>query len=255
MSSLILNQDVGDITAAVSPEALEERDVALVGASFITEVTSHEQLEMAVDALRPLVALGKACEKARQALKGPVLDIGRKIDGVAQDYIRPVSLEIDRIKRLSAVFHAAEEKKRQAALEEERRIRAEMEKEAEEKRREIAAQALRDAEAAKSLDQVIQIEAKAEEAAKVVTQATAEAQADLIPMAPAPTVVGAKGSGVSAAKTWKFEILDLRLLAEKHPDLVDIVPRGRAIQDRLRAGTTNIEGLRCWEETEIRVRA
>ena len=46
MSSLILNQDVGNITAAVSPEALEERDVALVGASFITEVTSHEQLPM-----------------------------------------------------------------------------------------------------------------------------------------------------------------------------------------------------------------
>lgn len=255
MSSLTLSQDLQEITASVSPEALEEREIALTGASFITEVTSHEELEAAVDALRPLMAIGKACEKARQALKGPVLDVGRKIDGVAQEYIRPVTLEIDRIKRLSAVFHAAEEKKRQAALEEERRIRLEMEREAEEKRRAIAEQALRDAEAAKSLDQVVKIEAKAEEAAKEVSQSTLQAQADLIPLAPPPTVVGAKGSGVSAAKTWKFEILDLKLLAEKHPDLVDIVPRGRAIQDRLRSGTTTIEGLRCWQETDIRVRA
>jgi hypothetical protein len=255
VNSLTLSQDLKAITAGVSPEAVEERDVALVGASFITEVTSHEQLELSVDALKPLVAMGKACEKARQEIKGPILEVGRKVDAVAQEFIRPVSLEIDRIKRLCAVFHAAEEKKRQAALEEERRIRLEMEREAEEKRRAIAAQALRDAEAAKSLDEVVKIEAQAEQAAKEVILRAAVAQADLIPMAPPSTIVGAKGSGVSAAKNWKYEILDLNLLAEKHPDLVDIVPRGRAIHDRLRAGTTTIEGLWCWQETDIRVRA
>ena len=60
--------------------------------------------------------------------------------------------------------------------------------------------------------------------------------------------------GIPRAEVPRFVLMDIRELAFHRPDLVNIEPNGDAIVREIRAGNTNIKGLRCWVETVAGVR-
>ena len=48
----------------------------------------------------------------------------------------------------------------------------------------------------------------------------------------------------------RFEVIDIRLLAFHHPDLVNVEPNSEAIEMEIRRGHTHIKGLHCWMDTK-----
>lgn len=97
MTPIILSQEIAAIPSATI-SSIEHRDSILALAKPITEVRTHEQLELAVKVLSDLAKITKETETARKAIKEPVLALGKAIDKVAADHVASVERESNRLK-------------------------------------------------------------------------------------------------------------------------------------------------------------
>ncbi len=77
--------------------ALLEREEVVTASKQITGVSSQEELEQAVSALRDLTGLEKVTESGRTKEKRPFLDFSKLIDSFAAKFIAPVTEEKARI--------------------------------------------------------------------------------------------------------------------------------------------------------------
>ena len=109
---------------SISKIALAERDEALGCAALIGKVESGPQNDVAVKAHISLKRVSAAFEKARKALKEPLIEAGRQLDRTVATELVEVEKEIGRLANLTAAF----------AMEERRRIAEEQEAQ----RRELA---------------------------------------------------------------------------------------------------------------------
>jgi len=109
---------------AFSSSALVERDEALDRAALIGKVETGPQNDVAVKAHIGLKRVSAAFEKARKALKEPIIEAGRQLDRTVATELVEVEKEIGRLANLTAAF----------AMEERRRIAEEQEAQ----RRELA---------------------------------------------------------------------------------------------------------------------
>jgi membrane protein involved in colicin uptake len=200
-----------------------------------------------------------------------VLDIGRKIDGAAEEFCRDLIAEEKRLTGLLTSYQIEQqriareaEQKRQAELarqqEEERKRQAEIDRKAREaeQARLAAERAERDAKTAEARAKAQQ-EAKeaADKAAALAAQKEKEQaaakleQAELM-RAPAPTAP--KAAGTSVSQPWVFEVTDAKALHAARPELVDLVVRRNDIITRIRQGEREIPGLRIYQDTRVTVR-
>lgn len=119
----------------ITPDAYQLRKEALDGARPIARVDNAEQQLEAVGALRRLKEIRSGMEASRKAVKAPVLELGRKIDSIAADFLLECHRQEGRIQglinhyqRKQAEARAAEELK----LQQEVRTAAQLRQEAKE---------------------------------------------------------------------------------------------------------------------------
>jgi hypothetical protein len=194
----------------MAPTARQAKNTALCLAMEIEVVNSPATQERAVEAQSALRGLISQVEKSRTEVKKPVLDLGKKIDAAAKDFIEKVKAEELRIAGLIGDFQAAELAKAQSA------------------------NALRNSE-------LTQLEQARE--AELATATTLEDRerihaeyTDAIANLP-PEVAPARAEGQRVTPDWEFEVTDPHLLARMHPHLVTIEPKRREIKEALKAGT------------------
>lgn len=273
MSELLQVARLAEVEVAILPKSIERRDELLADSSAVTAIMDDASQAAAVAVLRSLKALVKETEDSRKAVKAPVLDIGRTIDGIAEKFIGGVEREVV---RLNGLISHHQERLRKSAEEAERQRQAELKRQAdEEQRRERERQRI-EAEAAAAVEAArVAAEAEflsgdsesarlADEAARkadeeqarlqLAEQARRQAEADRLRTlaTPAPRVVKPKGMAVS--EVWRFEVTDLNALLAARRDLVRVEANREAINDALRRGAREIPGLRIWSETQAKVR-
>lgn len=251
MNALLVT-GVPSVSVAINGDAVQHKADALAEASSITQVSDALTFEVASSTARALQGIIKTVEKSRADVKAPVLDLGKRIDATARDFVAPVELEFARINRLINDYQREQlriaEEARRKAEQEAARLRAEQERQAAEarKREEDARRAAETAVTAAQL-------AEAEKAHAAAKQEAAQAIAPVfvVPLIFAPPTA----SGVSVRKEWAFEITDLDALAKNRPELVTIAPKRAEIAARVRSGERDIPGCRIFEDIKTTVRA
>jgi len=134
----------------ITPDAFKLREKALALAKPIQKVVTEQDQVTAVAALRELKAIRTGMESTRKAVKAPVLDLSKKIDNIAGDFVAEVEAEELRLqgminhhqrKLLDAQRDEQERLQHEAQAAEELKRKAEREKDPE-KKAELEAQAL-----------------------------------------------------------------------------------------------------------------
>ena len=268
--SAITTQGVTGVTIAIEPEFYALRSSALAESETVQAVTSPLAQRFAVESLRSLRALAKQVEDSRQAVKAPVLDLGKRIDATAKAAVETLSAEIDRITGLLNAYESEQrridaEAEAKRLAEERERQRIEAERTAVIERERLAAEkAQRDAEAAARNASTAAERAKAQQEAQAVRevqriaelkrQAEQEA-AKLAAIAAAPVVMAApKPEGMRVNTPWTFDVLDAAALYKARPELCNITPKRAEILTLIRAGSREIPGLAIRQEVNVTTR-
>lgn len=219
----------------LEPEAVEKRDAVIVAARAITNVSDPFEAEAAADALRAVSDLAKQAEANRKIVKEPVLELGRKIDGIAKGYANDLDVEKARLSRLLGEFQAVERTKAEAA------------------QRAAAAEARRMAEEAERASAEVELTTNADEAERAKQAAAAAEAAAVTARVAVAAAAPVKPCGVAVREVWKFEVTDLAALYKARPDLCVIEPNGPLIRETVKVNQS-IPGLRIWKEAGASIR-
>lgn len=84
-------------TIAIAPEATSMRDTIIEAARRVVAVTDQDSCDIAQARLKGLAAIRNSVEASRTEVKKPVLELGRKIDGLAKDFVADVITEEARL--------------------------------------------------------------------------------------------------------------------------------------------------------------
>ncbi len=218
----------------LTPTAVSQRDRLLAESSFIMSVCDAMDADAATALLRDITAQIKICESTRTEIKGPVLELSRKIDGTAKDFAAPLEAEKARLSRIIGAWQQAEREKVEKA---QREAAAEARRIAQEEAKKIAAAEIE--HGANSAE----AQAAQEKAADKVAEARV-AVANVAPVQPA---------GTSVKKTWKFEVTDIKALAAAHPELVVVTANTAAINAIIKTNQS-LPGLRIWQDVQTIIR-
>lgn len=243
----------GSVTVTIPGSAISHRTAALEEASSVTAVTDGLTLEVAGQVARALQGIIKGVEKTRTEVKAPVLDLGKKIDSTAKDFLAPVQVEFERVSGLINRYQReqirlAEEARKKAEAEAARKREEQERQEAEARRKEEEAR--KAAEVAVTEEQHTAAVQQAEEAKQQAESIAAAPVAVVVPVAVAPVV-----SGVSARKEWTFEVESIERLYAVNPHLCNVTPKRAEIQTLVRAGARQIPGLRIFEDIKTGIRS
>lgn len=268
-ASIILS-GVNSVSVTIGTDAYTARQNAIDDARMVKVVRDAFGQEQGVSALKSIKALTGSIEKARKEVKAPVLDLGRRIDSIAAEFVAELEAEAKRIQGLLTGYEIEQRRiaaEAQAKREAEERARREAEERAERERREAEARAQREAdEAARKAREAGDAEARraaaearakaeAEQARIHLERVAAQAKADAeraAAMRSVPEV--ARVSGQVVRETWTFDLVDLAALAKARPDLVTITPKRAEILAHVRAGTREIPGLVIRQEVSVSAR-
>ncbi len=237
--TLLITPALQDVQITTSQDARDVRDSLLVEATLVTTIRDRIDADAATSTLRALKAYTTAIESARTKAKGPVLDVGRKIDTLAKELAEKVTAEAGRISRVLGAFEAEERKKAEL-------LRIEAENRAADiarKAQDDAAKAARTAPTAEAADRATDlVREKAAEQIVAVKQQAANA-------------VPTKQAGTRVCEDVCFEVTDIRALYASNPELVVLGPNGTAIRAILRnAPNLQLPGVRHWREAKLNIR-
>lgn len=241
---------------SIAPSAQKLKAEALERASDITVIEDALDRDMANDAMREINALLKPVEQSREAVKKPVLDLGRAIDKVAKDYVADLKTEYDRLSRMAGAFDAAARERQRIAeaeaqrkAEEARRAEIEALRERERKAEAEAAKLRAEAEAAAKVnpqhaDELRDLaEAKADDAARKIEAETAELARTIAADAKAITPAREVPCGAAVRGVWEYEITDAVALYKEHPECFTLDPIKSAITAALEASGGKLPGI------------
>lgn len=273
---------LSNFTVTIVPSAQQAKADAIALAKSITAVTTVAQQQDAISASSLMKGLLRDVESAREAVKKPVLDAGRKIDAAAKAFAADLDAEVRRVERLAADFQREEDRKAVAIrAEEERRQREAREAEEAERRREqealerIAAEAERERRAALAKIQAAKDDA-AREAAQIEADRLAEARAEEVRINQAAcaeaaekraeaereramalqTIAPPKPEGATVRRMMYYELKDIRALYAARPDLVELTPRRALILAAIAIpNAPAIPGIYVFEQTKVQSRA
>ena len=122
----------------ITPEAEKQKATILSAARAVVAVTDTDSCDIAQSRLRSLASVRTAVESSRKIVKAPVIDLGKRIDGIAADFVADVVAEEVRLSGL--VTEYAREQQR---IQREAELAAEQERQRVERERhesEMAAQ-------------------------------------------------------------------------------------------------------------------
>ena len=122
----------------ITPEAEAQKATILSAARAVVAVTDADSCDIAQSRLRSLASVRNAVESSRKIVKAPVIDLGKRIDGIAADFVADVVAEEARLSGL--VTEYAREQQR---IQREAELAAEQERQRVERERhesEMAAQ-------------------------------------------------------------------------------------------------------------------
>lgn len=184
----------------------------------------------------------KQLEKSRKDVKAPILEIGRKIDALADELAAPVTAEMKRVGGLVAKFQQAEA------------IRVERERAEREKREREAMEAARlAAEAERKAAEAMKDEASLAAAVKAEAEAK-QKEAEMYQTLTAPKPAAVKASGSVTKKVLRWEVTDIHALYKAAPHLVKLEPNVMAIKSTC-SSKDNLPGLRVWDELDTNFRS
>ena len=220
MNELITQPNINGVTIEIIAEAEQMKIEALMSSKGIESVDDGFEATLAAQAQSALRDLIKGIEESRKLAKAPVLEIGRKIDSVAKDYIDDVKTEELRIARLLGAFQKMERDKK---IEAERQARIE--------------------------EQKILVEATqaALDTGQDIEQLDQSAQHKIVKLRQDAAAKHEAVAGVKVRTTTKFEIVDEVETLKSRPDLFSLDER------KIRAAlkiTKTIPGIKVWEETK-----
>jgi hypothetical protein len=116
-------------TITVTPAAEEQKKTIIEAARRVVAVTDQDTCDLANARIKALASVRNAVEKSRTEVKAPVIELGRKIDGIAKDFISDVITEESRLSALVADYAREVQRKareeREAAERERQRIERE----------------------------------------------------------------------------------------------------------------------------------
>ena len=275
---------------SVSPSAEEQKRSILARTAAILTVIDKPSLETAQRELKTLGLMRSWVEKGRVAVKAPVLELGKKIDQTAKDFLGDIITEEARLSGLATEYvreeqrkareaaEAAERERQRIDREEHERQMAELRKqrEAEEarmaaeraeleaQRRQLeaerakdeaaAAQARREAEAA--AERAAQAEREKQEAIRREQEALAESRRQQ--QAVTAEVAAPDLAGVS--EVIDFEVVDIAAFYSKFPQLCEITLKRAEILTALKKSEAkngrlpDVPGLRVFKNTKVRGR-
>jgi hypothetical protein len=242
-AALIAVTGVDDVQIAIEPEVKERSHALLVEAGEILSVANNFDQETAAEVLARLQEMARGVERARKAVKDPVLEVGRRIDAIASEFSGPLAAEADRIGRLIGSYRTSlqaeiakrereEREKRQQLIEEANREKARLDEQA----ANAATEEERRAAEEKANDLVRQTNAA------LVESKQAEVNARLRPV------------GIVERGSWKYEVEDIGKLFESRPDLCLIEPNGAAIRGAIKGGLRQCPGLRIFKDSKVTTR-
>jgi hypothetical protein len=231
-----LKGDLARVPVEMNVAALEVRDQLIASAQAVEAVYTDQQQRVAVDTCRDLKAAVKQVEDTRKLLKGPVMDLGKRIDTVAKDFVTPLDIEIFRLGRMITAYTVEQERKAQEA---ERARQAEL------------ARLERERAAAEAAMVFADTENEASNLAAQADQAGAMVMAVLTAAMPAPPV---KVAGTRHCDVPRYDVTDVLALVQARPDLCDIAPSKSRIAEAIKGGMTACPGLANIRiEKEVRV--
>lgn len=235
MNALILH-NAGAVAIEVEPAAVKKKETLLADAASIAVVSDAFTQEMAASTLRDLKGMLKVVEDSRQAVKAPVLDLGKQIDAKAKDFVEQITIEANRIQSLLTKFTI-----------EQRRLAEEAERQRQAELRRI------ESEKQKAAEALFLAENKADEQAAIKQAETLKQQEVAVKQAPA--VIPTKAAGMIVRDVWKFEVTDAHAVYAAKRDLIKLVPDSMAISRAIAGGMKECAGLRIWQETQTGVRS
>ena len=113
----------------ITPEAETQKATILSAARAVVAVTDADSCDIAQSRLRSLATVRTAVESSRKIVKAPVIDLGKRIDGIAADFVADVVAEEARLSGLVTEYAREQQRiKREAELAAERE-RQQIEKE------------------------------------------------------------------------------------------------------------------------------
>lgn len=280
-NELVVSGAMPPVVFTIQPQALQLRDDALAGSALIGKVETSAQNELAVRAHIELKRIASTFEKARKALKEPILQAGRDLDRAVNAELIEVEKEIGRLSNLTTQFNQAEQRR---VREEQEMQRRELERIEREKQEAIARIAKDQAEAERkaleavaavrkiidsSTSQEVQAEAKAAitaaeaEGAKMIAEAASKAisatqqvteRAQQAAAVEAKPIIATRAAGQVVKTDWEIQVTNPYELAKFHPDCVTIEPKLGQIKAHLAAGIT-VKGITAKQVTKSTVRA
>jgi dTMP kinase len=276
----------------ITPEAEKQKATIINAARAVVAVTDADSCDIAQSRLRSLASVRTAVESSRKLVKAPVIDLGKRIDGIAADFVAEVIAEEARLSGLVTEYAREQQRiKREAELAaEQERQRVERERhEAEmaaqreaakiERERQAAERAAHEAEIArlkaeaaqseegqraareaqeKALAAQREAEARAEAARR---QAEADAAAarkreEAARIAAAEAVAAPAPAGIR--EEIDFEVEDILAFVAKFPQLCRIEPKRAEVLAALKKSferngkLPEVAGLRVFQNLKVK---
>jgi|688.fasta_scaffold04511_30 DNA repair exonuclease SbcCD ATPase subunit len=101
----------------ITPEAERQKATILTAARAVVAVTDPDSCDIAQSRLRSLASVRTAVESSRKIVKAPVIDLGKRIDGIAADFVAEVIAEEARLSGLVTEYAREQQRiKREAEL-------------------------------------------------------------------------------------------------------------------------------------------
>lgn len=242
-AALIAVTGVDDVQIAIEPEVREQSHALLVEAGEILSVANNFDQESAAEVLARLQEMARGVERARKAVKDPVLDVGRRIDAIAGEFSGPIEAEADRIGRLIGAYRTSLQAEIAKREREEREKRQRLIEDANREKAKLDAEAA----AAKTEEQRHEAEAKAQDLVR-------QANAALVESKQAEVNARMRPAGIVERGSWKYEVEDIGKVFEARPDLCLIEPNGAAIRGAIKAGLRQCPGLRIFKDSKVTTR-
>ena len=101
----------------ITPEAERQKATILTAARAVVAVTDPDSCDIAQSRLRSLASVRTAVESSRKIVKAPVIDLGKRIDGIAADFVADVVAEEARLSGLVTEYAREQQRiKRESEL-------------------------------------------------------------------------------------------------------------------------------------------
>ena len=101
----------------ITPEAETQKATIIAAARAVVAVTDTDSCDIAQSRLRSLASVRTAVESSRKLVKAPVIDLGKRIDGIAADFVADVIAEEARLSGLVMEYAREQQRiKREAEL-------------------------------------------------------------------------------------------------------------------------------------------